>query len=169
MRSSTICQLSHCGNVTHGTKPFCSEHIEEHPYVRALVAELRARDAELERVAQRGPKAVDLDGAIIGDIVHYLEENIECTAADLKRERLHYQPKEVVESYLIAMRRARMVKITRTRNGAMRVVLVSSAPKPPLKRKRRKRLPTPAIAAPKVVVEKAEPSEPPGDVPAIAC
>lgn len=127
---SRACRYLGCERATYEGKPFCLLHVEEHPYVRNLLAELGAREAEMERVKRRGPKAVNLHGTVMADVVQFIQaRGGECGAVDLKRnEPLFGQPMLVVQRYLLAMKRARMVKVVRTRGGAMRAELVSAVP-----------------------------------------
>lgn len=109
------CALSGCGNKTRESKPYCPEHVEHHPYVSELVARLTTRERELQRVARRGARAVDLDGLMAEEIMLQLELYGSRTAERLCRDLQQELP--VIQAYFQALARHGYVVLGETSRG----------------------------------------------------
>lgn len=104
-----------CERPTREGKPRCSEHVEQLPHARLVAERLAADEAERAKVTARGWKAVDPRGVMVGEIVRALEELGPRTITRLQRQ-FQLAP-ELAKSYVEALRRRRLVVISRTRRG----------------------------------------------------
>lgn len=62
-----------CGGATREGKPFCSEHIEQSPYLQRLQQQIADKEAEEELVAQKGAAKVSSDSETVREIRNLLE------------------------------------------------------------------------------------------------
>lgn len=106
---SPKCEAAGCMRSTKERKPYCTDHVDMHPYVAGLVEALADCDRERAQVARRGAKAVDLAGIttreIMGQLWQYGGRTIERLARDLQL------PVEVVASYGEAMAEGGLVRL----------------------------------------------------------
>lgn len=85
------CEFETCDNPTREGKPFCSDHVEHHRYVRELLLILDRRDAEIELIESadtrlKEVRRVDFDGPVVKEILHCIKEHGWLTMARLSRE-----------------------------------------------------------------------------------
>lgn len=80
------CEVAGCAKATRAGKPYCPNHVELHPYVQHLMAEIAVRENEVARVAKRGRRAVDIDGPTAQDVLAHLEVHGDRTVPGLARE-----------------------------------------------------------------------------------
>ena len=111
------CEMEGCHQATQGGKPFCTEHVEEHPYVQEVLASLARREMEEARVARVGSRAVDINGITSQEILGYLVVHGAATARRLAHE-LNIDGK-VLDAYLKAQKRRKLVKFTTNRRGRL--------------------------------------------------
>jgi hypothetical protein len=138
------CERPDCGKATREGKPYCSDHVDDHPYVRGLIEALAAREAEEARVRKRGARAVDLDGVTAREILGYVAIHGGRTVQRLARElNLDIQ---TIKGYARALERGKRVHLTSTRRGA---IIVNPGPKPKKTRKKKAAVAQPAAAASK--------------------
>jgi hypothetical protein len=104
-----------CGQPTHEGKPFCVEHVEQHPYVSHLLVELAAQAAERAQVARQGPAAVDLDGTTARELMRLLFLYGPRTLQGLGREL--QIPPSLVSTYARALAEAGRVSLGKSRRG----------------------------------------------------
>jgi hypothetical protein len=111
------CEREGCHQATREGKAFCSDHVEEHPYVRDLMARLAEREAQDDLVSKRGAKAVDLESSItVQEILQHLDfhgartEERLCRELNLDTRTLH--------GYVQALRRRRLVTLGTTKRGS---------------------------------------------------
>ncbi|MGE0708576.1 MAG: hypothetical protein AB7N76_22885 [Planctomycetota bacterium] len=116
------CERDGCSQATREGKPFCSEHVEELPYVREVQARIDARESEHQEVERRGARAVDPYGPTARDILVTLWINGERSVARLARElNLDFR---LVKDYVKSLKRARLIDVTPARRGAGKARLV---------------------------------------------
>lgn len=139
-KRATHCERPDCTKATREGKPYCSDHVEEHPYVRQLLQALADREAEEERVRKRGAREVDLDGVTAQEILSYVTVHGGKTVQRLSRE-LNIDQK-TIRGYARALERGKLVHLTQTRRGA---TVVNPGPKP---RKGKRKQEAPAVAQP---------------------
>lgn len=109
------CRAPGCENATRERKPYCSDHVELHPYVAELTRVIAGRERELAAVGRRGAAAVDLQGVTCQEIVLQLRlygpRSVPRLSRDLGLEE------RVVEAYAQALRRCGAVALGSTRRG----------------------------------------------------
>jgi hypothetical protein len=121
------CERPGCPGATRERKPFCSEHVTEHPHVHQLLATIADREAEIadiERLGSyRGMKAVRADGTVLGDVLAHLRANGQRTVERLARETA--LPLVVVEAVAMWLRRQRLASLGATSRGNTTLKLAS--------------------------------------------
>ncbi len=111
------CEQDDCNSATQGGKPFCTEHVTEHPYVQEVMASLARRELEETRVAKVGSRAVDVTGITSQEILGYLAVHGPSTSRRLAHE-LNINTL-VLDGYLKAQKRRKLVKFTTNRRGRL--------------------------------------------------
>jgi hypothetical protein len=109
------CQHPGCTNSTRERKPFCTEHVSDHPYVLELMGQIQEVEKELARVARRGTRAVEIEGIPAQEIMRELRTFGHRTVERLARD-LRLEP-EVVASYGRALNRAGRVSLAVNSRG----------------------------------------------------
>ena len=56
------CAARGCFNSTREGKPYCSDHVKQHPYAQKVLAELARQEDEERKVRRVGARAVDVGG-----------------------------------------------------------------------------------------------------------
>lgn len=120
------CAVPGCKNTTRESKPFCPDHVEEHPYVAGIVAELDAREEEIALVEKDGAIGVRLAGTVVDDLLRHLDEIGARTVQRLHRERMFKTNVAVTTIYVEAMAEAGLVTLGRTKRGSVVVHPVTS-------------------------------------------
>lgn len=119
--STRFCQHSTCEEMTREGKPYCPEHVDDHPYVRDLLAALAARQAEEERVRTRGSVEVDLDGITAREVVLHLSLHGARTIERISREL--QIDSDVVAGYVDALNERDLIDMSHTNRGSTVVKL----------------------------------------------
>ena len=119
------CERGGCSERTRDGKPFCPDHVDEHPYVKIVLAQLAERETQDELVAAKGQGAADLDGVTCQEILLNLRLHGGRTMERLVRE-INLDPK-VLDGYVQALSRAGVVKLGKTERGSTIVGLVCGA------------------------------------------
>ena len=124
-QSSTtrFCDADGCYQTTREGKPFCPDHVELHPYVQSILSTLAEREAEEEKVRQRGSRAVDVAGLTARELVLHLSLHGARTVERLSRE-LQLDAK-VLDGYVGALVKRGVVALGRTNRGSTVVRLAS--------------------------------------------
>ena len=135
------CEMEGCGAATREGKPFCSEHVERHPYVQQVLAQLERRETEESRVFEQGARAVDPSGITAQEILQFIRVHGPRTVPRLARE-LNLEVKTVT-GYVRALERRKVVSTDTTRRGALIVRLYEQK----ARRSRRKASAKPTTAA----------------------
>ncbi len=68
------CEVAGCTRTTRERKPYCSAHVAQHPYVQHIMSLLDDVADEHARVLEEGPRAVDVQGITVQEIVQVLEQ-----------------------------------------------------------------------------------------------
>ena len=105
-----------CGGTTREGKPYCPDHVVEHPYVQSILNTLVARREEEERVRQRGADAVDLTGLTAKELVLHLSLHGARTVERLSREL--QLDSQVLKGYVGALVEDGAVALGRTNRGS---------------------------------------------------
>lgn len=119
------CTLAGCDQPTHEKKPFCTDHVELHPYAKTVLAEIEARHAEQAKVKARGWRAVNLTGSTARDLLLELRLRGKRTTPRLSRDLV--LPESVVTSYVRAFAKKGWVVIGETARG-IRLVCPEAIP-----------------------------------------
>jgi hypothetical protein len=113
-RTPHHCNEPGCGKSTREGKPFCSDHYDRHPYAQALIADLKANAAQVERVKKK-PRAAGADDLIACEIVTQLRVHGDRTVPRLARDLR--EDTDVIEAYVKALKRQKRVSFGRTARG----------------------------------------------------
>ncbi len=116
------CEQAGCDQATREGKAFCSEHVEEHPYVKELIARLAERERQDEEVQRRGSKAATLEAITAQEILQHLAFHGPRTEERLCRE-LNVDAR-TLRGYVSALRRHHLVTLGTTKRGSTLVKLV---------------------------------------------
>ena len=123
--SQPRCDFAGCSNITREGKPFCSSHVEHGDYAKKVIADLEAQENEIGRVEKKGWKAVNVAAPIAVEFIGHLFMHGEQTVERLRREIMSgHLTIPVVEAYVKALHKARIVKLGRTGRGSETVKLV---------------------------------------------
>jgi hypothetical protein len=110
-------------NTTRERKPFCAEHVQEHPYINDLMRRLADSEREVARVKQRGAKEVDTQGLLAREILRELahgDRTVERLARDMQIDP------SVVDCYVRALARRGRVTLGETSRGNVLVAASGS-------------------------------------------
>lgn len=118
---TSACQVDGCRESTREGKPYCPEHIDRLDYVARIQAQLEEREAEVAEVAKRGWKAVNIDGPIVKEILMHMRMKGTQTVERMAREVAGGQLSDVIEQYVEALVRKRLVKLGTTQRGSTAV------------------------------------------------
>jgi len=121
-RRGAKCKKTGCTKNTAEQKPFCTDHIDEHPYVRELLKNHELVDVEHEQVRKKGMRAVDLNGHTVSEILRTLKHEGHKSIARLARQMDLDTGLLVV--YLRRLKREKCILITRQTKGTDLVCLV---------------------------------------------
>ena len=110
------CERSGCSKTTREGKPFCPDHVEQHPYVQTILGGLAEREAETQRVRTKGPSAVDPAGLTAQELVLHLSLHGSRTVERLSRE--FQLESQVINDYVHALRDEGKVVLGRTTRGS---------------------------------------------------
>jgi biotin operon repressor len=115
------CSVAGCELKTREGKPFCSDHVEEHPYVQGVLDQVEAMQQEERNARKRGRRGVDLEGHIARELVRELSvhgsRSVERMARDLGLDQV------VVRTYAQALEAKGLATLERTRRGYTKVEL----------------------------------------------
>lgn len=100
--------------------------MDEHPYVKEILAKLAGDEDEIERIRARGKKAVDLDGSLVAAIIQKLEQMGSLTVERLAREV--WQDQKIIDSAINVLVNRTIVKLGRTNRGSTVVILINKPP-----------------------------------------
>lgn len=121
-RRPSRCQAAGCDQATRENKPFCSDHVFHHAYAQKIAAELERQKLEVARARRLGPRGADPAGHTANEILTELRVHGNRTVRRLARDLRLDVP--IVEAFVQAMSRKRLVKLCASRRGAGIVKLV---------------------------------------------
>jgi len=120
-RDVVRCLAERCTQRTRSGKPYCPDHVEQHPYVQELQAMLVQQRNEIDQVARLGVRAVDTEGLTANELLLQLklygDRTVERLARDMQLDV------SVVEAYARALARDGKATLARTRRGHVQVTL----------------------------------------------
>ena len=128
------CAAAGCSLATTGRKLYCVEHLERLPYVRALIAELSCRRAELVVAgADAAPRTLDPSSPRAREIVNQIAFH---GARSMERLGMDMDiPTLTTESYVRALEQAGVLEVLTlgSRRGSLRRVVALRQTKPVLR------------------------------------
>lgn len=115
-KSPRYCEAEGCKQPTNRGKPYCTDHVQNSPYVQVVLSDLETRDAEIEGAQGRYGSVPD-NGFLVTDFLIVLQYTCDGYASipRLGRE-LNIDPKTVLK---VAKKLARQgaVKLGKTDRG----------------------------------------------------
>ena len=108
------CEFSGCKRTTREGKPFCSDHVESSPYVKAVMAEIALRDDEERLLAKGEPPSCD--GHLVRETLLTLEQGSFTSA---KLSRLMDISHDATETLIRFMAKEGLVRMSKTDRGAL--------------------------------------------------
>ena len=110
------CDAPGCSATTREGKPYCPDHVEQHPYVQSILDLLTAREEEEASVRSRGARAVDPDGLTARELLLHLSLHGARTLERLSRE-LQLEM-EILKGYISALESRQLINLGRTHRGS---------------------------------------------------
>lgn len=104
-----------CGGTTREGKPYCSEHIEQSPYLQRLAQQIASKQVEEALVAEKGAAEVESDSATVDEIQNLLEMTGPRTDIAIAKE-LQIDAR-ALKGYLAYMKKRGMVVTKTNRRG----------------------------------------------------
>ena len=111
-----VCDVGGCFNSTREGKPYCPEHVDQHPYVQAILGILQQREDEENLVRRRGSAAVDPGGLTAKELVLHLSLHGSRTVERLSRE--FQLETRVMQGYVNALKVQGVLVTGRTTRGS---------------------------------------------------
>lgn len=121
-----VCDVPGCFENTREGKIYCSDHVENQPYIKELVRRIQDRMEEDELVRREGSNAVNLTGITSKEIKLQLQYCGTRTEERLTREL--QIDKTVVHNYAIRLQKEGVVRFGRTNRNNLTVVLIGFDP-----------------------------------------
>ena len=116
-------KCSLCEETTREGKEYCTRHVENHAYIKDLMARMREREQQDHEVMMSGSSAVKMDGITVKEILLHLRQTgtktVEGLAKALQLEKF------VVQKYVFALRDSKHVEIISTARECMAVRLIT--------------------------------------------
>ena len=113
-----------CGEPTRERKPFCPEHVEEHPYIQQLIAKIEDKEREEERVAEFGEFEIAEDSLTSQEILAQLSIYGARTVERLARDMNLGIP--IIEHYVSKLAREGKIELGSSSRGKTVVKPVKS-------------------------------------------
>lgn len=95
VKRTLYCEKADCERVTREGKPFCTDHVDEHPYVKKVLAAI-AYVEHLQAKAAAGMRVSPTD-VLANEIVHHLELRGPLTEERIATELM--RPIEAIQKY----------------------------------------------------------------------
>lgn len=111
-----ICDVYDCWRTTREGKPFCTDHVEYHPGVAALLEEIARREEEA-RLAHEGKRhLLDVNGSLAQEILRMVQER----GATVERiSRSAHLSHDGATSFLKALAKAGLVALSHNRRDSL--------------------------------------------------
>ncbi len=123
MSETKICEAPGCNKSTREKKPFCSDHVEMHPYVQELLKAMADQAAEQEKVDQKiSAQHVPADSLTVQEIINHIKVHGSRTVERLARE-LNFEV-ELIHRYVNTLVSRGVLKRGQTKRGSVIVSLV---------------------------------------------
>lgn len=123
MSETKTCEAPGCSKSTREKKPFCSDHVEMHPYVQELLKAVADQTAEQKKVDQKiSAQHVPADSLTVQEIINHIKVHGSRTVERLARE-LNFEV-ELIHRYVNTLISRGVLKIGRTKRGSTIVSLV---------------------------------------------
>jgi hypothetical protein len=116
------CSVDGCFETTRERKIYCTDHVEQQPYIQELLAQIHERESEDNKVMMEGPSAVNMGGITIKEILLLLKQRGPRTEERLTRE-LHLE-KSMVHNYVVALNKKGIVEYHSTARFDQSIALV---------------------------------------------
>jgi predicted transcriptional regulator len=121
--STKICDVPGCPHSTREGKPYCTDHVDHHPYVQDLISQLDENEVALERARNKGK--VDLTGQAVRELILHLNLHGARTEERLARE-LQLDTK-ALQAILRALIKAGTIQLGHSKRGSTVVHLTGTA------------------------------------------
>ncbi len=120
-RRSGRCSHSGCAKRPSEQKPYCSDHLDELPYVKELLTSHDHIDDEHARVKKQGARAVDVNGHTACEILRFLTHDGDRSVAKLARDM--GLEESLIKHYLRKLQTERLIRISPKAKGTPMVSL----------------------------------------------
>jgi len=120
-----VCASPSCEKTTRKDKPFCPEHVAEHPYAQGVMDQLARLEGEVARVRKVGTRGVNPLGLMSQEILRELRVHGPRTVVRLARD-LGVQG-SVISSYVAALTKRGQVRQSHGDRGQVFAHYVSRA------------------------------------------
>lgn len=117
------CEAAGCVQATREGKPFCSDHVDLHPYVQEILATLACKEDEEDRAITGRAKSIDVQGVTCREIIMHLKVHGARTEERLVREM--NIDSRAMNKYIVALRNAGIVTTGYTKRGSTLVKLTN--------------------------------------------
>lgn len=86
IRHTRTCKHRFCDETTREGKPYCSDHVEDHEYVRDILDVIEKQQAEHKAVMRRGCRAIKEDSLTLHEIIQLLQQRGKRTLERISRD-----------------------------------------------------------------------------------
>ena len=114
------CFAPGCMNSTREGKPFCSKHVEMHPYIQEVVALINSRATELSDIAKG--RHVKEDSSLFEEIIVHITNLGPKTIERLARDLMISIP--VIKKLIKTMKKQKLIRIGRSKRGSTVVEVI---------------------------------------------
>jgi len=104
-----------CGERTREGKEFCSDHLENLPYVKCLLKRIQDKNDEVTKVRKKGKKAVKAGSETLREIKNHLEFRGPRTTKCLQREM--QLTESTIEGFVDYLEDEGVIRRTKTSRG----------------------------------------------------
>ena len=126
-----VCKLAGKSTATREGKHLCSEHVDQSPYVKALMQRILDKDGEIEKVEKQGKKAVEPNSFTLREMLAELSTKGARTVERLVRELNISQA--AVEGYAAYLKKTGQIKTRYTKRGSKVIELIKQPEEIPTK------------------------------------
>lgn len=114
------CEEEDCAKCTREGKPYCSDHVLEVDYAKALSAKINGIEDEVRQVGVIGPRRVDINGVVVEEILAGIVHAGQITWRRLCKDHVAFFNKteaETTDHYLTRLRAERLVTVSLNKRG----------------------------------------------------
>lgn len=120
------CSFPDCMEATREGKHYCSNHVDQQPYVKDLLKRMANRTEEDEKVRLEGASSVNMEGITAKEILLQLRQSRTRTEERLTREL--QIDKSIIHNYAIRLNRDGFIHFGRTNRNNLTIVLLDFDP-----------------------------------------